>query len=143
MARNFYVPFALSLVAAACTPAPQDGIDPDGKAFDAVGPEETIHLVGTEPFWALKVEGADGVWTTPENQPGTTFPVSRFAGNNGLGLTGTLDGQPFSATLTPGQCSDGMSDRMFPYVATVAVGGQTLRGCGYTGSQPFTGDPAP
>jgi uncharacterized membrane protein len=134
---------ALLAVAAACTPDKTDGIDPQGKAFDAIAPGETVTLLGTEPFWNLKVEGGEGVWTTPENQSGTRFAVVRFAGNNGLGLTSTLDGQPFAATVTPGQCSDGMSDRIFPFIATIALGGETLRGCGYTTSQPFTGDPAP
>jgi len=36
-----------------------------------------------------------------------------------------------------------MSDRTFPFVATIALGGETLRGCGYTDSQPFTGPEAP
>jgi uncharacterized membrane protein len=133
---------ALAL-AAACTPARTDGIDPEGKAFDAVAPEEVVTLLGTEPFWSLRVEGDEGLWSTPENQPGTRFPVSRFAGNGGLGFTGTLDGQPFTATLTPGECSDGMSDQRFPFVATIAFGGKTFEGCGYTDSQPFTGAEAP
>jgi uncharacterized membrane protein len=131
------------LTLAACAPAQQDAINPEGKTFDAVAPQEAVTLVGTEPFWNLAVEGEEGLWSTPENQPGTRFAVSRFAGNNGLGFTGTLDGEAFNATLTPGDCSDGMSDRRFPYVATVTLGAQTLRGCGYTSSQPFTGDPAP
>jgi uncharacterized membrane protein len=54
-----------------------------------------------------------------------------------------LNGEAFTATLTPGDCSDGMSDRTFPFVATIALGEETLRGCGYTTSQPFTGDAAP
>jgi uncharacterized membrane protein len=135
---------ALLIAAAACTPAaPTDGIDPEGKTFDAVGPEEVVTLVGTEPLWALKVEGGEGLWTTPENQPGTRFAVTRFAGNGGMGFSGTLDGKPLAATLTPGECSDGMSDRRFPFVATIALEGTTLQGCGYTTAQPFTGDPAP
>lgn len=137
------LPLAALLAAAACTPARTDGIDPEGEAFDAVAPEETVTLVGTEPFWNLTVEGGEGVWTTPENQPGTRLTLTRFAGNGGLGFTGTLKGQPFTATLTPGECSDGMSDRRFPFVATIALGEETLRGCGYTDRQPFTGDPAP
>jgi uncharacterized membrane protein len=131
------------LVAAACTPAQTDGIDPEGQTFDAVKVQEAVTLVGTEPFWGLKVESGEGLWTTPENQPGTRFALTRFAGNNGLGFSGTLDGEPFTATLTPGECSDGMSDRSFPFVATIALGGETLKGCGYSESQPFTGDPAP
>ncbi len=134
---------ALLLLAAACTPARTDGIDPEGKAFDAVAPEEGVTLLGTEPFWSLKAVRGEGLWTTPENPSGTRFALSRFAGNGGLGFTGSLDGKPFIATLTPGQCGDGMSDRSFPFVATIALDGETLQGCGYTDSQPFTGDPAP
>lgn len=128
---------------AACAPAAEDGIDPEGKTFDAIAPGDAVTLTGTEPFWNLVVQGEEGVWTTPDNQPGTRFAVTRFAGNNGLGLSGTLDGKALTATLTPGTCSDGMSDRRFPYVATIALGGETLQGCGYTTAQPFTGDPAP
>lgn len=132
----------LLAAAAACTPA-ADGIDPQGKTFDAVAPEEAVTLTGTEPFWTLAIAAGEGVWTTPDNQPGTRFAVKRFAGNNGLGFSGELDGKPLTATLTPGECSDGMSDRSFPYVATIALGGETFEGCGYTTSQPFTGDEAP
>lgn len=134
---------ALALAAAACTPAQTDGIDPEGKPFDKVAPQEAVTMLGTEPFWNLAVTGEEGLWTTPDNQPGTRFAVKRFAGNGGLGFSGAVDGKPLTATLTPGQCSDGMSDRSFPYVATIALGGETLRGCGYTDSQPFTGPEAP
>lgn len=131
-------------LAAACAPAPpQDGIDPEGKVFAAVAPQETVTMLGTEPFWTLRVEGTQGLWTTPEDQPGTRFAVTRFAGNGGLGFSGTLGDRPLVATLTPGQCSDGMSERSFPFVATIALGEETLRGCGYSDSRPFSGDPAP
>ncbi|MBU7581221.1 MAG: hypothetical protein KAF27_12290, partial [Porphyrobacter sp.] len=83
------------------------------------------------------------LWTTPENQPGTAITLKRFAGNGGLGFSGTLEGKPLTATLTPGTCSDGMSDRAFPFVATIALGGETFEGCGYTDRQPFTGPEAP
>lgn len=127
----------------ACAPNGDDGIDPDGATFDAVSPQEAVTMAGTEPFWSLKITGAQALWTTPDNQPGTRLAVTRFAGNNGLGFSGTLDGKALTATLTPGNCSDGMSDRSFPYVATIALDGATLRGCGFTDSQPFTGDAAP
>jgi uncharacterized membrane protein len=132
-----------ALMLAACT-AGNDAINPEGKTFDAVAPEEVVTLTGTEPFWNLRIQGGAATWTTPENQPdGTRFTVSRFAGNNGLGFTGTLDGEALTATLTPGDCNDGMSDRRFPFVATIALGGETLQGCGYTDRQPFNGGEAP
>jgi uncharacterized membrane protein len=122
----------------ACT-APSDQIDPEGQTFDAVTPDEVVTLLGNEPFWTLRIEAGEGQWTTPDNPDGTRFAVSRFAGNNGLGFSGTLDGEALTATLTPGACSDTMSDRAYPFVATIALGGETLTGCGYTTAQPFTG----
>lgn len=132
----------LAPLPSACTSG-NDGIDPKGETFDAVAPDEVVTLTGTEPFWNLQVEAGEGIWTTPDNTGGTQFTVTRFSGNNGLGFTGILDGATFTATVTPGQCSDGMSDRTYPYVATIALGDETLRGCGYTSGQPFTGDAAP
>jgi uncharacterized membrane protein len=140
-------PLALAalFLAAACAPAKtNDGIDTEAKRpFDKVAPQEAVTMLGTEPFWNLKVAKGEGLWSTPDNQPGTRLALTRFAGNNGLGFSGTLDGQPFTATLTPGTCSDGMSDRRFPFVATIALGGETFAGCGYTTGQPYAGDEAP
>lgn len=133
----------LAWLPAACAPAAEDAIDPKGETFSAVAPDEVVTLVGTEPFWNLTITAGEGVWITPENPDGSRFAAARFAGNNGLGFSGTLDAKAFVATLTPGECSDGMSDRRFPYVATIALGEETLRGCGYTDRQPFIGDAAP
>jgi uncharacterized membrane protein len=142
MTRTLAALAALSL-AAACTPAQTDGIDPQGKPFDKVSPAEAVTMLGTEPFWNISVTGTTARYSNPDHPEGTAFPVERFAGNGGLSFTGTLAGAPVTATLTPGECSDGMSDRSFPFVATIALGGETLKGCGYTDSQPFTGDEAP
>ncbi|MBI1402205.1 MAG: hypothetical protein GC147_03195 [Porphyrobacter sp.] len=127
---------AALLVAGGCS-APDDAIDPKGNTFDAVGPGEVVTLTGTEPFWNLRIEGESALWTVPDNQDGTRFAVTRFAGNNGLGFTGTLEGKALVASLTPGNCSDGMSERAYPFVATIALGDETLEGCGYSDSQPF------
>lgn len=138
------VPFAaLALAATACTPAKTDGIDPKGKPFDRVAADEVVTLTGTEPFWAVTITGKTARYSNPEHPEGFDFAVTRFAGNGGLGFSGELFGAPFTATLTPGECSDGMSDRTYPYVATIALSGETLTGCGYTDRQPYTGDPAP
>jgi uncharacterized membrane protein len=142
MPRTLAALAALSL-AAACTPAQTDGIDPQGKPFDKVAATEAVTMLGTEPFWNISVTGTSARYSNPDHPEGTAFPVERFAGNGGLSFTGSLAGAPVTATLTPGQCNDGMSDRSFPFVATIALGGETLKGCGYTDSQPFTGDEAP
>lgn len=132
----------LAAMLTACAPS-ADAIDPKGKTFDGIAPAEIIMLTGTEPFWAIQIKGDKANYSNPEHPEGFAFTVARFAGNNGLGFTGTLFEGPLAITLTPGQCSDGMSDRAYPYVATVALGDETLRGCGYTDKQPYTGDAAP
>lgn len=137
--------WALPLIA--CLPAACDStadtIDPQGKTFAAIAPEEVISLTGTEPFWGMRIENGKAKYTNPDNPEGRDFGVTRFAGNNGLGFSGVWEGTAVTISLTPGQCSDGMSDRTYPYVATIALGETTLRGCGYTDRQPFTGDAAP
>lgn len=147
---------ALSLVAilgatlAACSATPGE-ISRDSEPFSAIASEASITALGNEPFWNLTVEPiADGesaaftaTYSTPENIEGSVFPVTRFAGNNGLGLSGELDGQAVSLALTPGDCDDTMSDRNYPYTATLALGDVTLFGCAFTSDQPFTGDEAP
>lgn len=137
------LPALAVLLLAACSPARQDGIDPKGQTFDAVAPDETVTLTGTEPFWAVTIDGERARYSNPDHPEGFDFTVSRFAGNNGLGFSGTLFEEPFTATLTPGDCSDGMSDLTYPFVATIALGEETLPGCGYTDRQPYTGAPAP
>ena len=111
--------------------------------FSAIGEKETINLVGTEPFWGGKVTGGSFTYTTPEDSQGTAIMVSRFSGNNGLGFSGTYGDQPIDLTVTPGECSDGMSDRTYPYVATLRVMGEQRTGCAWTTAQPFGGPENP
>lgn len=125
----------------ACSPA--EGVSENAEPYDGVGEDETVSLIGTEPFWGLTVNGSQARYSTPDNVEGVPFAVTRFAGNNGLGYSGTIDDIPFVATLTPGGCSDGMSDRSYPFTATVVFGDATLRGCGYTSAQSFQGEASP
>ncbi len=139
---SFPVTAVLLIGLTACSPAKQT-IDPTGETFAAVAPDEVITLTGTEPFWGVRIAGGQANYANPDHPEGYDFAVERFAGNNGLGFSGTMEGAAVTITLTPGACSDGMSDRTYPYVATIALGDETLRGCGYTDRQPFTGDAAP
>lgn len=106
--------------------------------FADIAPAEVIHYAGTEPFWGGAAGGGVATYSTPENPDGSEFPVERFAGNNGLGISGRLDGARFDLTITPGECSDGMSDRSYPYTATLLVGGEQRLGCAWTDSRPFS-----
>lgn len=128
------------LLAAACTD-PVGEITRDSQPFDSVAPSAAITAVGTEPFWDLEVgpseDGYEANFSSADTQDSTRFAVTRFAGNNGLGFSGEWRDGVFSLALTPGDCSDGMSDRSYPYTATVLLGEVTLYGCGYTDDEPF------
>lgn len=138
---------ALAFSLAACQPGggseAAGGIATDAETFNGIGANETISLVGTEPFWGGTVAGGQLTYTTPENHSGDAIAVRRFAGNNGLGFSGVVDGKPLDLAITPGECSDGMSDRLFPYHATLRIGEDQRSGCAYTERQPFTGPANP
>lgn len=127
-----------ALILAACSSGASTTVDESAaETFDAISPQEQVSYIGTEPFWGGAAGAGMATYSTPENPDGTEFPVQRFAGNNGLGISGEMDGQAFDLTVTPGDCSDGMSDRTYPYTATLLVGGEQRQGCAWTDSQPF------
>jgi uncharacterized membrane protein len=90
-----------------------------------------LRAVGTEPFWAARVEGRCVTYSHPEDQAGTRV-WTRYTPAPGGGGTwaGALGGQPFELRVRarPG-CSDGMSDTRYPMAADLLVAGQRLRGC--------------
>lgn len=124
---------------AACQPVAEGQASGSQAVFDAIAPDETIRVVGTEPFWGGSIHGDRLVYTTPENQAGEAIAVKRFAGNSGLAFSGTRGGRPFDLMVTEGSCSDGMSDRTYPYTATLRLDGEQRNGCGLTDRQPATG----
>lgn len=113
------------------------------RAFADIAPAETIRALGTEPFWNATVAGDRLTYATPDDPEGRTTAVSRFAGNSGLAFHGELGGQPVDLVVTQGACSDGMSDRRFPYTVTLQIGDEQREGCAYTDRQPFSGPAAP
>ena len=116
---------------------------PDGetntvKSFSRIAAEDTISFIGTEPFWGGQISGTTATYSTPENADGVSIPVTRFAGRGGISWAGTHEGDRFALAVTPGDCSDGMSDRRFPFVATLEVGGEQRSGCAWTDEQPYS-----
>jgi len=115
----------------------------DTQPYAGIGAQETLHVLGTEPFWGGTIGGGTLVWTTPENTEGTAVPVERFGGRGGLSFSGALDSLPLDLMVTPGECSDGMSDRTYPFTVTVKLGGETRNGCAWSDARPFSGPQAP
>jgi len=139
--RSFIIVTSLALVMASCQ-SPGES-ERSTEAFDEIADSDTIRFTGTEPFWGGSATGDQLTYTTPENPDGATIAVTRFAGNSGLGLSGKLEGQTFDMVVTAGTCSDGMSDREYPFTVTLEIGEDKRFGCAWTTSRPFTGPENP
>ena len=118
-------------------------IDSPQSVFSDIDASDTIRLTGTEPFWGGTISGDTLTYTTPENPDGTAIPVTRFAGNNGLGYNGTMGERTLDLAVTPGACSDGMSDRTYPFTVTLQMGQEQRFGCAWSDGHPFTGPKQP
>ena len=86
-------------------------------------------LIGTEPFWGGTVSSRQVRYSTPENQSGDPIAVTARIEQGRETYTGSLDDAPFILTLSPGPCSDGMSDNVHAFSATLEVRGETRQGC--------------
>lgn len=108
-------------------PAPTEPASPTLAGVDLTQP---LRLTGTEPFWGVDVTPQALVYS------GVDRPEQR-AVNPGPTLVGTVaswetktdQGADLKILLTAAECSDGMSDRIYPLTARVEVAGETLKGC--------------
>ena len=115
----------------------------DTRAYDGIRADETVRFTGTEPFWGGQVSGTTLTYSTPEVPDGTPVAVTRFAGRGGVSWSGALQGKPFRLAVTEASCSDGMSDRTYPFTATLEVLGEQRQGCAWTERRSFTPQEAP
>ena len=132
--RAFTIVALLAL--AACAPkASQTETPPSPQVKTVVSDfSQPLDARGTEPFWALTIRGTTltltraGQPTLVAVAPGAVIQPSQAA------WTGkTADGRELKVTLYGSACSDGMSDRRYPYSAEVGVPGETsLNGCADT-----------
>ncbi|MFD0740517.1 hypothetical protein ACFQZQ_14630 [Lysobacter koreensis] len=115
---------------APATPAPANAAKGKRAPGQEDAPLQAWRGFGTEPFWEARVDGDTLVFTTPDNQPGTTMKGRRVPSLVGYVFIGTHDGREFHLGLTPGECSDGMSDNRYDFTATFTLGTTTYKGCG-------------
>lgn len=121
-------------------PVSSGAVIPPIVATGTVTPPAIVTLTpftarGTEPFWAFvqtatgakymtpggMMGGVDEVYyTTIETLSGTTIIVA---------ATPIATGSLIQVTLVPGTCSDGMSDIVYPYMATLVLPSETRTGC--------------
>jgi uncharacterized membrane protein len=89
-----------------------------------------LRAVGTEPFWAASTDGRCVTYSHPEDQKGTRIWARYTAGAGGGTWAGAHAGKPFELRVRPAPgCSDGMSDRRYPFAADLLVNGERRRGC--------------
>jgi uncharacterized membrane protein len=98
----------------------------DGKPV----PANRLKAVGTEPFWAARIDGRCVTYSHPENQAGTRI-WAQFSGSASSGVwTGFYENQRFTLRTRPEPgCSDGMSDRRYPIAVSVTIGTDNRTGC--------------
>jgi uncharacterized membrane protein len=90
---------------------------------------DSFRAIGTEPFWSADVAGHSLTYGTPEFPSGMTITVARKMDAGFVEFSGTLDGKPLTLRIEKGPCSDGMSDRIYPYRATRTIGPDIVPGC--------------
>ncbi|MCI3180029.1 hypothetical protein C5708_07150 [Caulobacter sp. CCUG 60055] len=86
-----------------------------------------LNALGAEPFWAVKVR-AGGLTLSRPGKPDLDLPNGGAALKDG-GAVWTLDKPAATLTLRLADCSDGMSDRRYPFKAELTLEGRTLSGC--------------
>lgn len=111
-------------------PAPKPAAttpEPDPAAFSFLPTE--FRAMGTEPFWSISVTKTQLTLSTPDNQEGVTVPVVRQDGAENALFTATIAGQELQLLVTPGACSDGMSDKTYPWTVERTLGEDSVDGC--------------
>lgn len=108
------------------------GCVPAGEVRSAPGATaipETFHALGTEPFWGMTVTGIQARYSTPEIPESVARDVVRSASAGVETVSGRLGEVSFTLTVRPERCSDGMSDRVYPFAAHLRIGERDLTGC--------------
>jgi uncharacterized membrane protein len=68
-------------------------------------------------------------WSSPDDMPGIPFPATRVAEGSGWRFNGVLKGEATVLVIAAGECSDGMSDTVYPYTARFSWGARQFSGC--------------
>lgn len=98
----------------------------DGRLLEAA----PVRAVGTEPFWAARIEGRCVTYSTPDDQAGTRIWTAMKSGPMGPVWVGAYQGKPFVLWIQPAvRCSDGMSDKEYDLEVALSVSGEERRGC--------------
>ena len=100
---------------------------------------QPYRALGTEPFWSLTIDGRTIRYEPAEGRAVTVArprPIVGFNGERYVTRGLTVD-------ITPLECSDGMSDRTYPFTVTLEIGEDQRNGCAWSEQHPFGGPENP
>ncbi len=119
MKRFIAIPLA-ALVAGCLEPPPPPPLTPNP-------PGGVYRALGTEPFWDLTIDERQMIFTDRGNNLQVAQPTPRVI----VGIAGEIYQTPrLGVNIVHRQCSDGMSDRVYPDTVQVDVDGRRFNGCG-------------
>lgn len=88
--------------------------------------DDSYRAIGTEPFWNLTIRDGRAVLTRPDKPPLLVGDLIRTDDGRAV----RYQGEGFTTTITPGPCSDGMSDAIWSDRVQIAFAEGVLKGCG-------------
>lgn len=91
--------------------------------------QEHLQALGTEPFWSVDVLPGQLRYSDPENIAGIQFAATRADMGTHVRYSGTMQGKAVVLVIEPGRCSDGMSDTVYSFKASLTIAGNTEQGC--------------
>ena len=102
---------------------------------------EKMDCYGTEPFWDATIDNSQLVFSYDEKK--RIYPLPTFeapGGTNPDYITSvqarTKNGSAIGFIVNE-TCSDGMSDKQFPYSIYLFVNGRPFRGCCFSATHPI------
>ncbi|MBB5747347.1 COG3650 family protein [Brevundimonas variabilis] len=123
------LPLLLACSGETSAPGPAEAVA-EPVMLGGVDLNQPLRAIGTEPFWAVEITPAALTWSGVERPELTVAnPGPDVQGTTAVYAVEAAAGASMTVTLMATECSDGMSDRLYPLTATVEIGDETLNGC--------------
>lgn len=101
------------------------GAKPTGRSERAPGRSAPYRAIGTEPFWSATIDDDVLTLEMPDMLPRRYGVIATHKGG-----TVRYQGDGVLMSVTPGTCSDGMSDDAWSDRVQIAMSDRVLKGCG-------------
>ncbi|MDZ8183493.1 MAG: hypothetical protein RMX96_01345 [Nostoc sp. ChiSLP02] len=126
--------FEANLLANSPSTANEPSLTRNNSVVAQTASNEEFIARGTEPFWSVTVSKRGIVYSSPETKQQTfsyVAPLKAEGRPANLVRIYRLKGKGNNILIVKkvDACSDGMSDREYPYSAIFILGNQVLKGC--------------